>query len=298
MEFGDYQDARTYAKNLPTYSFAKNLPNIHEIIGLAELAKDCEAFYKNEINISHRLGPEFGSSLLFESEMNWWKNKRPYFNVWPVILETLKAFKIENVPLSEISKPKIGTFEVRFPKGSIPHVEAVLIHVQDHPKATGIMFVIAWDKKNEYKQQPYNEYVMTFHKHSAKDLISSINIDTSLCEHPESDLLAIRCCMSILLMQNDPDAIEPDILFKDRSKWDSATDSEKKRLEEKAVNRRGRIGFHVGRICETSPHWRNPHLALFWTGKGRTKPKIKLRSGCVVKRNRLKEVPTGYHDNK
>lgn len=60
-----------------------------------------------------------------------------------------------------------------------------------------------------------------------------------------------------------------------------------------ALNRaknRGNYGFTVGESIEQNPHFRNAHPALFWTGKNRSVPKIKIRSGCVVKRNQIVKV--------
>jgi hypothetical protein len=86
-------------------------------------------------------------------------------------------------------------------------------------------------------------------------------------------------------------------LAKDRSRHDRADDDEKRWLEERAARVAGR-GFDFGRDLqrksETSPHWRNPHLALFHTGAGRTVPVLKLRAGCVVLPKHLSEIPTGF----
>lgn len=71
----------------------------------------------------------------------------------------------------------------------------------------------------------------------------------------------------------------------------------KKWLEDRAARVMGR-GFDVCRQLELererSPHWRNPHPCLFWIGPGRTEPIIKMRSGAVIQRVSMAEVPTGY----
>lgn len=110
--------------------------------------------------------------------------------------------------------------------------------------------------------------------------------------------LMIRLVVFIGLLANDQDFITPVVLNKDRVRYESADDPDvRKWLEDRAVRKMGR-GFDVFKKLElereTSPHWRNPHLALFWTGPGRTKPVIRMRSGSVVQRVSMAEVPTGY----
>jgi hypothetical protein len=74
-------------------------------------------------------------------------------------------------------------------------------------------------------------------------------------------------------------------------------DDARQAMERRAIRLLGR-GFDVGKALQhkkdQTPHWRNPHLALFWTGKGRLKPIIKMRSGAIIHRVSIAEVPTGY----
>lgn len=94
------------------------------------------------------------------------------------------------------------------------------------------------------------------------------------------------------------DLITPIVLAKHKDRYDKETnEAARKWLEDKAAKIQGR-GFDFGkqlqRDSETSPHWRSPHMALFWTGEGRKKPVLKLRAGCVVVPKTLNEVPTGF----
>jgi hypothetical protein len=108
----------------------------------------------------------------------------------------------------------------------------------------------------------------------------------------------IRLTVLVGLLANDHDVVTPYVLSKDRAKYDATTDEDvRQAIERRAIRRVGR-GFDVGKALqqekEQSPHWRNPHLALFWTGKGRLKPIVKMRSGAIVNRVSMAEVPTGY----
>jgi hypothetical protein len=103
----------------------------------------------------------------------------------------------------------------------------------------------------------------------------------------------------VSMLHRGSDLITPVVLSKHQEKYDAAaTDAmAKKWLEDKAAKIQGR-GFSVGKELqsrsESSPHWRNPHMALYWTGAGRTTPVLKLRAGSVVMPKHLTEVPTGY----
>jgi hypothetical protein len=94
------------------------------------------------------------------------------------------------------------------------------------------------------------------------------------------------------------DLITPIVLAKHQERYDRETDeAAKKWLEDKAANIQGR-GFSIGKKLNAqslvSPHWRNPHMALYWTGVGRKEPKLILRAGAVVVPKHLSRVPTGF----
>lgn len=100
------------------------------------------------------------------------------------------------------------------------------------------------------------------------------------------------------LLAGGNDLITPAILASEQEKYDLEIDEAAKRwMEERAARIQGR-GFDFGKKLqlqsEMSPHWRNPHMALYWTGEGRTKPVLKLRAGSVVIPKHLSSVPTGY----
>ena len=71
----------------------------------------------------------------------------------------------------------------------------------------------------------------------------------------------VRLCCSLCLLENDPSVISPDVLSKDRSRFEQTGDQ---KFVEKA-HRRGKVGWDVGRHIEVSPHYRRPHMALVWT---------------------------------
>jgi hypothetical protein len=107
-----------------------------------------------------------------------------------------------------------------------------------------------------------------------------------------SDLVTdcIRLCCSLCLLENDPSIISADVLADDRVKYDQTGDG---KYIDKA-RRRGKVGWDVGRHIEMIPHYRRPHMALVWTGKGRGVPRIAPRKGSVVHRELVEKVPSGF----
>lgn len=104
-----------------------------------------------------------------------------------------------------------------------------------------------------------------------------------------------KVAASIYLMAgsgSDEGILSSVVLSKDKDKYELSRDE---KYVEKA-KRRGIVGWDVGKHIEFSPHLRRPHFGLRWTGKGRKEPKIVPIKGCIVRRNKMTEVPTGYLD--
>jgi len=82
-------------------------------------------------------------------------------------------------------------------------------------------------------------------------------------------------------LEDDPSVIEPDVLSKDRAKFDDTGDQ---RYVEKA-HRRGEVVWIVGRRIEVAPHYRRPHLmlALVWTSQAVPKIVPRRDTPCVVR---------------
>jgi hypothetical protein len=125
---------------------------------------------------------------------------------------------------------------------------------------------------------------------SLASLGSSITSEQGV-QIPEAMLTdCVRLCCSLCLLENDRSVIEPDVLSKDRDKFEASGDD---RYVDKA-HRRGKIGWNVGRRIEVAPHYRRPHMTLVWTGRGRAVPKVVPRRGNVVHRELVERVPSGF----
>ena len=114
----------------------------------------------------------------------------------------------------------------------------------------------------------------------------------------------IKLAITLCLLEDNPDLIEPDVLSRDRHRMSNANQELLQRLIDKA-RRKGKYGFLVGKMMEEqiqrgemSPHSRRPHTALVWTGEGRAIPKIVPRKGSLIHRKKIENVPTGYQTDK
>ncbi len=119
-----------------------------------------------------------------------------------------------------------------------------------------------------------------------------INQSAELGVQIPEDLITdcVRLCCSLCLLEDDSSVIEPDVLSKDRTKFEQTGDE---KFVAKA-HRRGKVGWNVGRQVAVVPHYRRPHMALVWTGRGRAVPKIVPRRGSVVHRAKVEKVPSGF----
>lgn len=114
----------------------------------------------------------------------------------------------------------------------------------------------------------------------------------------DHNLFVFKLAALASMLHKGADLITPIVLAKHQDKYDAEINAEaKKWLEDKAAKIQGR-GFSIGKKLQTqsemSPHWRNPHMALYWTGTGRRDPKLILRAGAVVVPKHLSQVPTGF----
>ena len=87
----------------------------------------------------------------------------------------------------------------------------------------------------------------------------------------------VRLCCSLCLLENDPSVIEPGVLSNDRERFEASSDDS---YMDKA-NRHGKIGWNVGRQIEVAPHYRRPHMARVWIGRGRFLPGGQRRQNDV-----------------
>jgi hypothetical protein len=98
-------------------------------------------------------------------------------------------------------------------------------------------------------------------------------------------------------LEDDPDLIEPQVLAKDKKKFEDGDETLKQKLIARAKNR-GCVGWDIGKNIQSTPHYRRPHPCLVWTGPGRKIPKIVMRKGGIVHMGKVTDMPTGYAGSK
>ena len=232
------------------------------------------------------------------AEQLWVRKQRPYYNIWPIAVDLAQSVKLD-LPFSAV-EPTFKSIVLRFARGHEPtHLTtALLCWFEDHVfiwcpvmnKGFAMEYCFGRnDKVEDWLAYSESRDETTNSPHEVRDFIAN--------DRATTDLL-VRLFVFVGLLSHDEDVITPIVLSKDQQRYDETDDQKvRKWLEDRAARRAGR-GFDVGRTFqlekEKSPHWRNPHLCLFWTEPGRTKPVIKMRSGAVIQRVSMAEVPTGY----
>jgi len=107
---------------------------------------------------------------------------------------------------------------------------------------------------------------------------------------PQSEVrrLIARIACGVLLLAADPDYIKPVLLKADEGKTTP--------IEERIARakNRGVFGFTIGEDIERSPHFRRPHFAIRWTGKGASIPKLVPVKGAIIGKEIMTTVPTGF----
>lgn len=226
----------------------------------------------------------------------WIREMRPYYKCWPSVITPLLRLRLD-VDLQSLDlKPRI--LAIRMPIGQEVRSGDICLRwmltaysrwsdtnsfsIEHFPTASGTALGsgIYWIRLAD------NGTIEEVLQSQAKEDVAMCGVDVVGPFLAEITKLAL----SVHLLANDPEIIEPDVLSKDELAYERTKDQ---KYVDKA-HRRGKIGWHIGKTFESIPHYRRPHPALFHTGKGRMVPRIVFRSGCVVHRDRLTKVPTGY----
>ena len=257
-------------------------------------------YYNNVISqLLHMPGQE-DERMRFAAERLWYKKSRPYYKLWPSIIPALMKVPL-SIPGSSITLPD-GIICLRFPpcpecqqgqwepcgilscisSESSPSACRTLISVVQHSSPD--------DCRDAYSQTVICKLVDTVSIEDHLDTTRSIGKNNLTVEEHADIRMALRMTLAISLLANDPTIIEPDVLNRDDARYQRTQDN---RLVKKAI-RRGKHGFHIGRLLESMPHYRRPHFGIRYTGKGSAVPKIVPIKGAVVHRKKITTVPTGH----
>jgi len=288
MQFHEYTTFRTFMArhgDEQQQEFARKVSS-------HEFRKSVVEWFGTEANPND--SDEFNQASLALGEAAWAAQDRPSYNVWPIVVSLAPTVRLA----LHFSQARIQFHSIlfRFARGHEPHSLRIALLFWPEGMKTIQLFCHFADEadslltvQHAYEpEETVEEWLLRLEQRKSQ---------VSENQHA-AGLLIVRLVVFIGLLSRDEDLITPIVLAKDRDKYESTDDEEAKRwIEERAARRAGR-GFDVGKKLELakdkSPHWRNPHLCLFWTGERRTKPIIKMRSGAIVQGVSMAEVPTGF----
>lgn len=284
-------DFYTYSTNREACSKAGvDSQNFYELAFAEAIATGASQFY-NQLN----------------SEREWEKARKPYYNVWPSIVPMLTRLDLDlDSALIQLPMPALC---IRLPKQQNP----LLFRWKDQPFDIRSMLLSEINEGHGLsilidvgESMDYGGFRVPIYTYRNFPRQAGLTVDQSLAglskgvtadigvQVPENLIIdCVRLCCSLSLLENDASVIEPDVLAKDRDRFEQTGDQ---KFVDKA-HRRGKVGWNVGRHIEISPHYRRPHMALVWTGRGRTLPKIVPRKGSVVHRELVEKVPSGFQGN-
>lgn len=238
------------------------------------------------------------AAMRLQAELNWYRERRPYFNVYPLIEKKLLELN-DSINASELHLP-FKTIEVRTQKRTILLGDTGTYFICVHEMPNGRYEEFAMSKSgtlSEIANGSFQRVNSTWPKTDTGP--SGLDKD----DRTECLFLAAGTC----LLARDTSIVCPVILNNHRR--DNMTPAEIAEYAAKAVARSGRVGFDVGRDIErmkASAHYRNGHFAKFHVTSNHPMyppnatahkvPIIQWRSGAVVNKDVVPTVPTGFKD--
>lgn len=241
------------------------------------------------------------SQMWFERE--WVRNGRPYYNIWPGMLEPLQGVAIDKIDPCHLKLP-IQHLVLRFPAtySRLCNVlVSTVIPTATRPYPLWLMFLALRKHTADHmallpiarrldKPLPTREQFM-----AEVDVKGGIFNDSELSDDyvREAIYTAMSVTAAIALLQSNPDIIVPKPLSKDDALYEQTGDQE---LIEKA-KRKGCFQFDVGKDIIVQPGVRRPHFAIRHMGKvPNLVPTLRPIKGCIVQRKLATSVPTGFMD--
>lgn len=216
----------------------------------------------------------FVEVVMLEKQEEWYECVRPYYKVYPCIVDSLCKLKLDfNCECPDIPE---GIISIRFAEGHEPKAKN-----GNRIASLLVSKVLAFDKGEKLliqvtvKDDPDLNYRFCFDTNDESKTIQELLDDPkSELARREIAVLAVRIALTVCMLADDPEIITPDVLSDQQGRFDKEADEKwKMRAREKAKNK-GVFGWSVGKNIEVTPHFRRPHFAIRHTGQGRKIPKI------------------------
>ena len=272
--------------------------------------------------------PHLGAYNHIRMEQIWTKHKRPYYCVWPGIITPLMRMRLDNLPVANVKLPDgLPALCFRFPVGKvipgltisghpIRSVVALRARIVDVPDSQltpgkdngGDEGLTLWVNHGETDPEgwPVLTYVNLLMSSGIKCVEEALQRGTGgLGDYVEvkgpiqgdpvegeaiRNVVRIVCACLLMRTSGSSGLLQVDPLSKDEGK-----DLTVEQLMARA-HKRGKVGWHVGKGIEVSPHYRNAHPCLVWTGEGRKIPRVVMREGSVIHKDKIETLPTGYDE--
>ena len=236
---------------------------------------------------------------LVVTEIAWKQSRRPFFNIHPPILRGLSNTRLtirpKEIPVSVIHS--LRRICIKFPcKRVSPRLDGIshffinIASVTIHPRdgSTSSTPVVCFSYQTDTKVVSCScPWDRTF-EDAATD---AVDCGWETPDEEGQRTFIARIGLGVMLLATDPSFIEPVLL-----KRDVGRSGDPESLAKRA-RQRGLIGYDIGRNMESSPHYRRPHFAIRWTGKGSAIPRLVPVKGSIIHK-RMLTIPTGYEDDR
>jgi hypothetical protein len=240
-----------------------------------------------------------------QAEWLWEKAKRPFYNVWPTVVDGLSKLKL-NISCETIlpvvgEMPNLVNLRFADQESDMKLLSCLATKTLDKDGGKGLGFFcyageMTHDTLCDHLDRQISAHVpvywtLGFDLEGNQTIEEKLSQVGSYLKPEEMDLMttSVRIYLSIALMKNDPEMVESVILRKDERLRNSDNLSE---LVARA-RQKGVVGWNVGAKVQVSPHYRKAHFGLRWTGEGKKIPKVVPIKSAIVHRNLITEVPTG-----
>lgn len=283
-----------YHPEISSYASALGIP---KRLTLDEARKEIWAAFRegNDEIVSNMMAAQLGGEVM------WCDAGRPYYNVYPSVIDAFTKLNLEGVDCESVRLP-LPALLIRFPVGSelCGSVRCFLVSNALTTRAKSRSLRLAIDfgysvRANDRMVTSHTAATMPMHFGSVSSQLKGLRKCAK--EDDTRDWSAVESVMQLLcalcLLKGNADLIEPEPLEADRAKWEKTHDPA---LIAKAA-KRGKVAWSVGKHIEVAPGFRRPHFAIRWMGKGGTDPRLRPIKGCLVRKREITEVPTGYLDD-
>jgi hypothetical protein len=260
-------------------SFIQSTP-IHYKLPASMLRAGLKGGYGQQVSKMIEVLPDDEKKVAL-NEIQWQLTGKPYFEVYPKVIEGLKKTNLNvrpsDIPMSILHE--LNHLCIKFPNGLMQYTHMLMTVTPPHydgiPEiylvaSAGKVYSEAWATDNE----PFCE------------LIGSEDIPGDIKDAADYNAV-MKIALGVMFLASDPEYIKPIVLKRDEGKPN---------LDEcvERAKRRGVYGFTIGESIERCPHFRRPHFAIRWTGKGATIPKLVPVKGAVIGKEIITTVPTGF----